>query len=287
MSALVIIRFIHFATLMLVFGVSMFRPMLLDAPHHQHRLRNLLNPLLALLAGLALVSAAGWLLLVTADMNGVALTQLNVDRIHKVLAETFFGKVWTLHVLLCAGLLLCLRIPTARTAVIARPLSALALATLAPVGHAVMLDGLDGTLLVINQLIHLFCVGGWMGALMLLSFVLAKPNGQDIRETLLGFSSVGFVLVTGVLVTGLINVRVLTGSFLPVPGQSGFATVLAVKAVLVLCMLALAVHHRRQLHRGTATESRLRVTIGIEWGLGFAALAAVSLLGTLAPVPLN
>ncbi|WPO98344.1 copper homeostasis membrane protein CopD [Pseudomonas sp. HR96] len=287
MSALVIVRFIHFAALMLVFGASMFRGLMLDHPAQQSRIRNLLDPLLCLLAGVALVSAALWLVLLAADMHGVAVTALDFAAVKKVLGETFFGKVWSLHLLLCAALLLVLRIPTARGAVIARPLSALALATLAPVGHAVMLDGLDGTLLVINQLVHLFCVGAWMGALMLLTFLLAKPKGQDMGELLLRFSSIGLVLVIGVLVTGLINVRVLTGSFWPVPGQSPFATVLAVKAAMVLCMLALAAWHRRRLHRPPVSQQQLRWTVGIEWALGFGALAAVSLLGTLAPVPVN
>lgn len=287
MSALVIIRFVHFATLMLVFGAALFRPLMLDHPSQQKRIRNVLDPLLCLLSGVALISAVLWLLLLAADMNSVALTGLNLPAVKKVLMQTFFGKVWSLHMVLCAALLLCLRIPGARTAVIARPLSALALATLAPIGHAVMLDGIDGTLLVINQLVHLFCVGAWMGALMLLTFLLARPNDQDIGELLLRFSSIGLVLVGGVLVTGLINVRVLTGSYWPVPGQSGFATVLAVKAALVLCMLGLAAWHRSRLHTQQVSLQQLRWTVGIEWALGFGALAAVSLLGTLAPVPLN
>jgi putative copper resistance protein D len=287
MSALVIVRFIHFASVMLVFGASMFRPLMLDHPAQQKRVRNLLDPLLCLVAGVGLISAALWLLLVSADMNDIGFTSLNLDAVRNVLGGTFFGKVWSLHLMLCAALLLCLRIPTARTAVVARPLSALALATLAPIGHAAMLDGLDGTLLVINQLIHLFCVGAWMGALMLLTFILAKPGSQDIRELLLRFSAIGFVLVTGVLVTGLINVRVLTGAFWPVPGQSGFATVLAVKAALVLGMLGLAAYHRRHLRAARLSATQLRWSVGAEWALGFAALAAVSLLGTLAPVPMG
>jgi putative copper resistance protein D len=287
MSALVIVRFIHFASVMLVFGASLFRPLMLDHPAQQQRVRNLLDPLLCLLAGIGLVSAVLWLLLVSADMNDIGFRALNLDAVRKVLGGTFFGKVWSLHLMLCAALLVCLRIPGARTAVIARPLSALALATLAPIGHAAMLDGFDGTLLVINQLIHLFCVGAWLGALMVLIFILIRPGSQDIRELLLRFSSIGFVLVAGVLITGLINVRVLTGAFWPVPGQSGFATVLAVKAALVLGMLGLAAYHRSRLHAAHLSAARLRWTIGAEWGLGFAALAAVSLLGTLAPVPLG
>jgi putative copper resistance protein D len=283
MSALVAVRFVHFAMLMMVFGACMFRPFMLIHPAQKGRLRNLLDPLVCLMAGLALISAVGWLVLVAQQMGGA----LNMDVMRKVIGETFFGKVWSLHLVLCIALLVCLRIPGERMAVIARPISALALATLAPVGHGAMLDGLAGQLLVVNQMIHLLCAGAWLGALMVLLFLLAKPNGQDLQALMLRFSGVGLMLVIGLLVTGLINVRVLTGSFWPMPGQSAFASVLAVKAALVMCMLGFAWHHRASLHKGPMDLASVKRTVMLEWTCGIAALLAVSLLGTLAPVPLS
>jgi len=212
---------------------------------------------------------------------------LDMALVRRVLSETFFGKVWTLHLFACVAVLVCLRIPHPKLQVVARPLSALALATLAPVGHAAMFEGSAGTWLVINQLIHLLCVGAWLGGLMLLMFVLARPGDQDLRVVLGRFSGVGCVLVAGLLVTGLINTRALTGSFLPVPGASGFATVLAVKLALVLAMLGLAVWHRRQLARGPLDVQSFKRTVTLEWACGLGAVAAVALLGTLAPTPLG
>jgi len=283
MSGLVIVRFVHFTMIMLVFGACMFRPFMLTDPRQQGRVRNLLDPLVCLMAGLGLISAVGWLLLVAQDMGGA----LDLPTVRKVIADTFFGKVWSLHVLLCAALLICLRIPGQRTAVVARPVSALALATLAPVGHGAMLGGMDGTLLVINQMLHLFSAGAWLGALLLMIFLLAKPLGVDMRDLMLRFSGFGLVLVAGVVATGLINVWVLTASLWPVPGRSAFATVLAVKAALVVAMLGLALYHRWALRRGDIPAHRLQRTVVLEWACGIGALLVVALLGTLAPTPLS
>lgn len=283
MSVLIVLRFLHFTSLMLVFGACMFRPLLLDQPAQKGRLRNLIDPLVCLLAALALISGVAWLFAVAFEMGG----SLDMALVRRVLGETFFGKVWTLHLFACVAVLVCLRIPHPKLQVVARPLSALALATLAPVGHAAMFEGSAGTWLVINQLIHLLCVGAWLGGLMLLMFVLARPGDQDLRVVLGRFSGVGCVLVAGLLVTGLINTRALTGSFLPVPGASVFATVLAVKLALVLAMLGLAVWHRRQLARGPLDVQSFKRTVTLEWACGLGAVAAVALLGTLAPTPLG
>lgn len=283
MSVLIVLRFLHFTSLMLVFGACMFRPLLLDQPGQQGRLRNLIDPLVCLLAALALISGVAWLFAVAFEMGG----SLDMALVRRVLSETFFGKVWTLHLFACVAVLVCLRIPNPKLQVVARPLSALSLATLAPVGHAAMLEGAAGTWLVVNQLIHLLCVGAWLGGLMLLMFVLARPGEQDLRVVLGRFSGVGCVLVAGLLVTGLINTRVLTGSFLPMPGASGFATVLAVKLALVLAMLGLALWHRRQLAQGPVDVQSFKRTVTLEWACGLGAVAAVALLGTLAPTPLG
>ncbi len=279
MILLAIVKFIHFTSLLLVFGVSLLRPLLLAHPGQQARLRNLFDPLLCLIAGLALISAVGWLLLTTADMVG----SLDTAALSRVLTQTFFGKVWSLHLMLCLGLLICLRIPGARTRVVARPLSALAVATLAPIGHGSLFDGLLGQVMVINQLVHLLCVGAWLGGLLALLFVMARPNGEDLRQLLRRFGNLGLWLVAGIAITGLINVRALTGTLWPWPGTSGFATVLNIKALLVLAMLGLALFNRRSLRDPGFDLQRLKISIGLEWLLGLAALLAVSVLAGMAP----
>ncbi|MGC1332079.1 copper homeostasis membrane protein CopD, partial [Pseudomonas sp.] len=281
MSALVVVRFIHFCVVLLVFGSLVFRPLLLGDARQQARMRLWLDPFLCLLAGLGLITAIAWLMLTAADMSGNWQSALNGDVVMKVLTQTFFGKAWFVHLFASLVLLMCLRIPMRLPTRLILGISTVQLATLAPVGHAAMLNGVPGLLLMFNQLIHLLCVGGWMGALLLLMFIQARPAGHDLRGTLLRFSRYGLVLVAGIIVTGLVNVRVLTGSLWPTPMTSGFALVLAVKASMVVCMLSLAIFNRAALANERIALNTLRQTVLVEWLCGVAAIAAVSLLGTL------
>lgn len=162
-------------------------------------------------------------------------------------------------------------------------LSALLLATLAPVGHGAMLDGLSGQLLILNQIIHLTCVAAWLGGLLLLVLILRQP-GEPMSRILQRFSGVGYAVVAGLLLTGLINVRVLTGQWWPTPLFSGFALILLIKATLVLGMLALALFNRLRIDDCQQRMAALKRSVVLEWMLGMGAVAAVSLLGTLPPM---
>ena len=164
------------------------------------------------------------------------------------------------------------------------PLAALLLATLAPVGHGAMLNGLSGQLLILNQVVHLVCVGAWLGGLLLLVLILRQPQRLALVPILRRFSGVGYGLVAGLLVTGLINVRVLTGQWWPTPLFDGFALILLIKVLLVLGMLALALLNRLRLDRCEERVGTLKASVMLEWLLGVSAVAAVSLLGTLPPM---
>lgn len=166
------------------------------------------------------------------------------------------------------------------------PLIALLLATLAPVGHGAMLDGLSGQLLILNQVVHLVCVGAWLGGLLVLVLILRQPKRFALEPILRRFSGVGYGLVTGLLMTGLINVRVLTGQLWPTPLFDGFALILLIKVMLVLGMLALALLNRLRLERCDERLGSLKSSVMLEWLLGVSAVAAVSLLGTLPPMVL-
>ena len=158
----------------------------------------------------------------------------------------------------------------------------LLLATLAPVGHGAMLDGWRGQLLMLNQFIHLMCVGAWVGGLSGLLLLLTRPAGQSVDRVLRRFSNLGFVLVAGIIVTGLINTRVLTGALWPTPLFEGFALILLIKVTLVGVMLLLALFNLLMSRAGHFAV--LRNSVALEWLFGLMAVAAVSLLGTLPPL---
>ena len=160
----------------------------------------------------------------------------------------------------------------------------LLLATLAPVGHGAMLNGLSGQLLILNQVVHLACVGAWLGGLLLLVLILRQPQRHGLEPILRRFSGAGYGLVAGLLVTGLINVRVLTGQLWPTPLFQGFALILLIKVLLVLAMLGLALFNRLRIDQCQQRLGVLRASVQLEWLLGLGAVAAVALLGTLPPM---
>ncbi len=279
-TLLVLCRFVHFIVVLLMFGACAFRPWLLGA-QAQPLLDRKLHRITCGLAWLGLLSGVAWLLLITASMAGSWHAALQPATVQLVLGKTFFGQVWVWHLVLNLLLLIVLVKPWQALRL---PLIALLLATLAPVGHGAMLDGLSGHLLILNQVVHLLCVGAWLGGLLLLVLILRQPHGVAPEPILRRFSGAGYALVAGLLVTGLINVRVLTGQLWPTPVFSGFALILLIKVMLVVGMLALALLNRLRIERCEQRLGSLKASVMLEWLLGVAAVAAVSLLGTLPPM---
>ncbi|NMZ41078.1 copper homeostasis membrane protein CopD [Pseudomonas proteolytica] len=279
-TLLVLCRFLHFMVVLLMFGACVFRPWLLGTSPRP-ALDRQLSRITTLLAWLALGSGVSWLLLISASMAGSELAALDLATVQLVLGKTFFGKVWSLHLLLNGLLVLSLLTPWQHVRLL---LSAMLLATLAPVGHGAMLSGLSGQLLILNQMVHLLCVGAWLGGLLLLVLILRQAALYPLEKILQRFSGVGYLLVAGLLVTGLINIRVLTGQFWPTPLFSGFTLILLIKVLLVAGMLGLALLNRLRINNCQQRVGQLQASVKLEWLLGVAAVAAVSLLGTLPPM---
>ncbi|WLG47532.1 copper homeostasis membrane protein CopD [Pseudomonas sp. FP1740] len=281
-EALVLCRFLHFTMVLMLFGAWVFRPLLLG------RATKGLDPALARatrwLSVVALLSGVGWLLLITASMASSPQAAFDPATLGLVLSNTFFGQVWRWHLLLNLLLMAVLLTPWRSSVALRVGLSSLLLATLAPVGHGAMLDGLQGQLLILNQIVHLTCVGAWLGGLMLLVMILRQPDDHPLSAILQRFSGIGYTLVAGLVMTGLINVRVLTGVFWPTPLLSGFALILLIKVVLVIAMLGLALFNRLRIEDCQQRPGLLRASVVLEWLLGIGAVAAVSLLGTLPPM---
>jgi len=280
-DALVLCRFLHFIVVLMLFGAWLFRPLLLkgEAPALDRHLARLTR----WLAAVALASGVAWALLITASMAGSGAAAFDPDTIERVLGHTFFGQVWRWHLLINALLLALLFTPWRSNRPLRLGLSALLLMTLAPVGHGAMLDGFSGQMLILNQVIHLTCVGAWLGGLLMLVMIL-RQSDETLRYVLQRFSGIGYVLVAGLLITGLINVRVLTGQWWPTPLFSGFALILLIKALLVIGMLALALFNRLRIRDCEQRIGILKRSVMLEWLLGIGAVAAVSVLGTLPPM---
>ncbi|RMP63591.1 hypothetical protein ALQ18_00272 [Pseudomonas marginalis pv. marginalis] len=279
-TLLVLCRFMHFIVVLLMFGACVFRPWLLGAEPQPALDRQLLRITRAL-AWLGLGSGVAWLLLITASMAGSWDAALQLTTVQLVLGKTFFGQVWVWHLLLNLLLVIALIKPWPALRL---PLLALLLATLAPVGHGAMLSGLGGQLLMLNQVVHLVCVGAWLGGLLLLVLILRRSHEHALQPVLTRFSGAGYALVAGLVLTGLINVRVLTGQLWPTPLFNGFALILLIKVLLVLGMLGLALLNRLRVRECERRVGALQASVMLEWLLGIGAVGAVSLLGTLPPM---
>lgn len=283
-EGLILCRFLHFGAVLLLFGSSVFRHVLFrralpgfEASATCSRFDRAQTGL----AALAFASALGWLMLTAANMADDWHDALDLQTNVLVLGHTFFGHVWSVHLVLNALALACTR----RCAIRYRLLiSTLLLLTLAPVGHGAMFDGARGALLILNQMLHLMGVGVWLGGLLMLAVLLGRPDSVDLRGILVRFSGIGYALVAVIIVTGMINVRALSGGVWPDPPFAGFGLVLAAKVAMVLCMLALAGVNRSLARAVTLRVGLLRASVLIEGLFGAAALAAVSLLGTLPPM---
>lgn len=278
---MVLCRFLHFTVVLMLFGACLFRPLLLG---REAVLDQPLARVSRWLASVALISGVCWLLLITASMAGTWSAAFEPSTLGLVLGKTFFGQVWRWHLLINALLVVLVLTPLRSNLPLRIGLTSLLLSTLAPVGHGAMLDGLSGQLLILNQIVHLICVGAWLGGLMLLVMILRQPAGHVVGDILGRFSGVGYGLVAGLVVTGLINVRVLTGAFWPTPLLNGFALILLIKVSLVGVMLGLALFNRLRINDSEQRLASLRASVVLEWFLGMGAVAAVSLLGTMPPM---
>ncbi|WP_062381458.1 copper homeostasis membrane protein CopD [Pseudomonas abietaniphila] len=285
-DGLILCRFVHFGAVLLLFGVELFRSVLFASylSSFEAGMARRLDRAMAGLAILGLMSAMAWLMLTAASMADDWHDAVSLQTIGSVIGHTFFGHVWIAHLFLgLLAVLFCLPGPRSRPR-LGLLVNTLLLLTLAPVGHGAMYDGTQGLLLILNQMLHLIGVGTWLGGLLMLAVLLGSAGTFDVRAVLLRFSGIGYGLVALIVATGMINVRALSGAVWPEPAFSGFGQVLAVKVGMVLCMLALAAVNRSLARATDLRLSALRVSVLFECLFGSAALAAVSLLGTLPPM---
>jgi copper resistance protein D len=285
-------RLIHYASLMLLFGSSALLARLRAtslALRIEERLRGtqVLAAMLALLAWLPLESAAigdGWSS--AGDREALAA----------IILHTGFGRVWDVRVVLAvATLCLAIFVRAGRPWILATS-SGVLLASLGLTGHAAMHEGWVGWLHRCSDAVHVLCAGAWLGSLIpffwLLGAVRDPAVGDPARRieaiiALRRFSDGGHVAVAGVLLSGVLNAWLVLGQW-PVHWQSPYQALLAVKIVLTVIMVGLAISNRyywvprmRSDHGRAARVIRRRTLAGV--ALGVAVLALVSLFGLLEP----
>ena len=304
-AGLVSFRFLHYAALMALFGVSLFPfyayPSRVGDP--PARLDRWLQLTLTTAAFVALLSAIFWLLCTVANMADTLSAAFDWDQAWSVLSETSFGAVWVARLALLAVLLGVTGVRMA--SVTQRPdrltlvLCAGALASLAGVGHTQVNDGMARLIHMSADGAHLLAAGAWLGGLMALAYILAMArwqpspdHGLDASGVLLRFSGMGYVAVAVLIGSGLLNSWFLVGSFANL-ARTPYGQLLLVKLCLFTGMLALAALNRYWLLPSLMRENvidqraawlvRLRQHILGEQALGLFVILIASVLGTMQP----
>ena len=254
----------------------------------------------------ALASGVVWLVIIASSMSGMPLgAVLQAGVVGTVLTHTRFGEDWMIRAALIVVLGGCL-------AVQARPrkhavgwiglLAAAAfIASLAWAGHGAATEDVPFDAIHLPaDILHLLAAGAWLGALLPLVLLLvqtwhdsspqalAVARAATLRFSVLGMSSVGTLIVTGV-----VNTWFLSGS---VPALLGtlYGQLLLLKIALFATMIAVAgANQGRLLPRlaDIACEPGLRLravrqlgrNASIEASLGVLVLAVVSIIGILPP----
>jgi putative copper resistance protein D len=285
---------------MALFGAALFPFWGLAAPGGSPAgIERRLKPIFVLVA---LASGLAWLGLATASMSGDASDLMRPAAIWAVVSGMTFGRIWGERTALGLAVLILVSIRTVRRR---RALPLLVggwLASLAFTGHGPLPGGPTGLLHEAADALHLLAAGAWLGAFapLILTLSVAGPgeraDGPGAAVAALeGFSHVGAVSVAALALSGLVNVGILAGwNQLGSLTRSPYGLTLLAKLALFLAMLVLACANRWRLSPtlraagGCAEDSAaavraLKVSIGLETGLGALVLAAVALLGTLEP----
>lgn len=289
---LILARFTHFASAMILFGVALFGLYGGTVMPRQRRL-------VPAMATVVLVSALAWLAAVIVNSTGDWADLTDIDTIRATLTEDPFGQLWARRLALAFLLIVLGLVPglTERRAgrIAFTALSGILLATLAETGHAGAHKGTEGNLHRINQTVHLLAAGAWLGGLWPLATLLgAALSGSEgalarLRMVVPRFSQMAYVAVALILLSGLVNGIFLVGSPAAL-AATPYGRVLTLKIALFAAVLVLAAVNRlRYAPRLTAGPSGgvpvapFRRNVLAEQALALGILAAVAYLGTLIP----
>jgi putative copper resistance protein D len=163
-------------------------------------------------------------------------------------------------------------------------------------GHAAATEGVDGTIHLTSDALHLVAAGTWLGALWPLAILLGSAGraGDPVSVSIAHqvtrrFSILGMVSVATILATGVINTYETLGTIAFSLGTD-YNRLLLAKIGLFLAMLAIAAVNRQRLtpllsdeHGQKQSMRQLQRNSLAEVGLGLLILAIVAVLGRLPP----
>jgi putative copper resistance protein D len=292
-------RAVHFAATAMVMGAALFQWLVAEPAFRTTAIggaastrayRAGLATILWIGLGLAVLSGAAWLLALAAKIGGQGPPVAASGGVAwLLLTETQFGHVWIARAFL-AGLLFC-ALWLGRQKLMAVAAICL-MGSLAWSGHAAGSPGTVGDIHLINDILHLFAAGAWLGGLLPLSLLLVLPVRQKdpalastLQVATRRFSMLGLLSVATLLATGLVNTWMMADSLNSLLATD-YGNLLLLKIALFVAMVAIAAINRVRLTpRLPKTDAvhRLDRNTRVELALGLAIIAAVGVLGVLSP----
>lgn len=285
MTALALVRALHFLSLMTVFGAETMA-LLLRAKAAIEDRALLPRWFVTACAGIALLTAALWLLLAAMEMSGGGL--LDITAVATVLRETLFGQAMAARLVLLVLLIVAIVV---EAPVILRILSSgAALAAIALTSHAAATGTVGGQwALAANDAAHLLAASIWLGGLALLAplVIRQRHTAEALVPALRTFSRWGAGAVAVLVLAGTINAYVILFNG-GARWSPTYLTLLAMKLVLAGIMTALALTNRFGLVsalRRDEPEAQESLTLSIvaELVAGVLIVAIVGFLGLLPP----
>lgn len=296
----VAIRFALYLDLAAAFGVSFFA---LCAAGVREAL-----PLRAILIATGIIGiglSVFGLAVIAAAMAGVPVGQADAGTLSTILTGMPLGKAWAARIAGLALLVLsAFRIGKRPGAALAAASigGGAALGTLAWAGHGAMDEGAIGWLHLGADIAHLAAAGAWIGALLSLLLLVARPAARadagHLRTThraLDGFARIGTLMVAAIVASGMANAWLLVGpaGVASLPGTL-YGQLLLCKLALFAAMLGFAAANRYRLTPALlariATEDHdgalaaLRISLALETACAAIVLGLVAWLGTLEPI---
>ncbi|WP_375292534.1 copper homeostasis membrane protein CopD [Sphingomonas melonis] len=298
---MIAVRFALYAVLGGLFGLSAFSVYGLQAGERNDALA--LKPWLVGCAALSLLLSVVALALLAASMAGTPPWPIDLEAIKMLLSGSATGVAWEVRMaaLAVAGFVTLIAAGRAYSLGLVALASGIALATIAWGGHGAMDEGVTGLTHLVADILHLLAAGAWVGALLGLILLVARPVRRiDAAHLMLthralhGFGTVGTVVVGTIVVTGFANAWLLIGpGNVTALGTTRYGQLLLAKLALFAIMLGLASLNRFRLTprlKASITAAdhcgglgALRQSLAVETACIVAILMLVAWLGTLEP----
>ena len=242
--------------------------------------------------GAAMGSGFLWLWASIAGMSGSSLRDaLNIQLFALVLERTPPGQIWVLRCMI--GLLLGMTLGLARWRgvwAIAAGFAAVFTGSIAWLGHAGASEDGRRVVMLIADVAHLMAVSAWPAGLVPFAILLRRrANAAAWSEAHVDarcFSAMSLVAISVIAASGLVNSYFLVGSFHAL-ATTDYGRVLAIKLCLFAATATLGgwnlFVHEPRMESDPAALQAIRRKVWIEIALGALIVAAVAILGTLAP----